>query len=214
MSQRNPNFYCVISVKDDMYETVKTEVLKYNKFHCSAIVEEFGQNGNHPHLNILFFDNPDRRTDSITRTIKTFLNARTGYEFTPNSIKTKLISDLNGLVRYIVKEPNCEILRNEPGLNIELIKATRPTFWFIENVKEIKWKQTLTLNNAPLVYVEYCKTFKLDVVNVDHNLHLMTKDGINVIIVLRQIKVFRQIVKYLTTEPNFEEPNILTMLDI
>lgn len=210
----NPNFYCVISVKDDMYEFVKENVMKYNKFHCSAIVEEFGQNGNHPHLNILFYDNPDRRTDSITRTIKKWLNVRTGYEFTPNSIKTKLISDINGLIRYIVKEPNCEILRNETGLNIELIKATRPTFSFIEGINKIKWSSTLTLNNAPLVYVEYCKSFNLDTDNVDHNLHLMTKDGINVIVVLRQIKVFRQIVKYLTTEPNFDEPNILTMLDM
>lgn len=209
MENEKPNYFCVISVKSDQYDEVKEHVLTYNKFHCSVIVEEFGQGGDHPHLNVLFYDNPDRRTDSITRAIKRYLTSKTGYEYSANSIRTKVITDINGLVKYIVKEDACNILRNEPSLDL-----SRNNLIEFFSIKDVKWQKTLTLNNAPLIYVQYCKALKLEVDNVDHNLHLMTRDRINVIAILRHIKVFRQVLKYLTKEPNFETPSVLTMMDM
>lgn len=205
----NYNYYTVISVRNEIYDDVKDHILKYKKFDNSIIIEEYGQNGNHPHLNILFEMGNGVRTDSITRSIKKYIEKKNNIELTYNSVRTKDIKDKMNLLRYITKEQNCVVLRNTTSINLEEIGSSHNKI-----VKSSRWEHTLTLNDAPLYYVDYCEKFNLNPLYVDHNLHLMTKDKINVIAILRQIKVFRQIVKYLISDPDFECPSSLTMLDI
>lgn len=148
--------YSVISPKECEYSCIESWLLSYKKVKYDLIIKEYGSDGNHPHLNIIWTE-VQQRSDDFTRKLKTALTrSKVEYTKSPNLIRSKKITNVRQLIGgYLQKEPNYEVLYNSGVYNLEEMK--------IQPLKrKNRWKGIMSFSNAPLDIIEYCELNNID----------------------------------------------------
>lgn len=131
-------------------------LLSYKKVEYDLVIKEYGSDGNHPHLNVVWPE-VTQRSDDFTRKLKTAM-VRAKVEFTksPNLIRSKKITNVRQLIGgYLQKEPNHEVLYNSGKYNLAEMKV-QPL------LRKNRWKGIMSFSNAPLDIIEYCELNNID----------------------------------------------------
>lgn len=180
-------YYVVMSPRNEDYDWLE-ELLLTNpdRHHLKLAVKELGDNGNHPHLNLIL-DSRHRRTQELNRMIKTMIKRKKpDFEISKNLIMVKNIFDLDPLIgNYLQKEDSCQILYQHPEIDINAVKHR---LMIANNYrgKKYRWKYVPTFMEFPLFYEDYCKNNMLCPENFRTNLSRMAAERIAIHHLLRR----------------------------
>lgn len=199
-------FFAVLTYPSGIPDTLQFNLttMADQKFTKYIIVKEYGKNGTNPHLNIVY-EIPDEDKHWSSNAHKFFRNAYATLSLpsnTRNLIKNKKCSSPANVVGgYLTKEDQYEIIQNK-GFDVQTLQL---------EAKRNKTKQKITKLQAPDIIRQYINDN--DITNLDDfsnfliAIDWMTKDGYNVIPILKDIKCIWAVyqIKYLNHMQSGEE---------
>lgn len=143
--------FSVISPLREQYEEVEKWLLSYKKIKYNLVIKENGVNGDHPHLNVLWDKSVKKRTDTLTRSLKTSIKKLMEITNDHNLVMSKAITSEIGILRYLTKESNHEELYNDGTYDLTKIPK-----------RASKWNGIMHFIDAPLNIVDFCEENNID----------------------------------------------------
>lgn len=139
------------------------------------IVRENGKNGNHPHIHYIVTSN-SRGCDYVRKVRSWFL--KHGVDAKPSYfIRTRAVTNLEGILIYLSKEDNKEVLKNTIDFDESKLKKKG-------EFKYERWRFLPSFIDFPLFAKAYCEANELkyqeQVTNLTGLFDKMMKDGIGV----------------------------------
>lgn len=152
------SLYTVISPKAEYYQLYEDFIMLYSKVKIDLCIKENGLAGDHPHLNIIWDEKVNMRTDEFTRKLKRHMNELPDID-QPVIIRTKQITNINQLIGgYLTKEDNYNILIDSHKYNVDELKEKQNN----KLVCRTKWNGIMNYADAPLILVDYCEDNEID----------------------------------------------------
>lgn len=146
-------YYTVVSSSNEYYDAIEKLILE--KIPADIIIKEYGKNGTHPHLNIVWNSNI-KRTCDVNRKVYSILDTAK-IPRSLNLVRTKTITNLSTLLVYMTKEANYEILKDSKKYDLnEMLKEQK-----IEKFRETYWIQILGFIESPYVILKYCEKYNI-----------------------------------------------------
>lgn len=202
--------YTVISPSPDQLEATRKVMSKlpYKNYY----IIEFGKNGTHEHYNIIWLET-DKRTDKYKEILLKLFEPKLT-DVSRYFIVTRHIKDLAGLLGYVTKEPNYEIVGDMPPSHEELLKRVldkpeRPANKFTIHPSSSEF--ALLIQSFVLKYYANENHVALESV-----IRLMIRKGVNLVNLLPKIKYHAFVAHELLLSQNnivlnMNEINFLTL---
>lgn len=152
--------YTVISPKVEYYKLYEDFIKSYTEVKIELCIKEYGKNGDHPHLNIIWDKDHDIRTDKFTAKLKRHMKDLPDIE-QPVLIRTQKITSYQNLIGgYLQKENNFEVLIDSKTFDIDKLKTEKKESFKLA----IKWNGIMSYTDAPLHVLKYCEDNQIDYV--------------------------------------------------
>lgn len=153
--------YTIISPPAEYYSQCEKIFIDPVPEKVVLIIKEYSQ-GSHEHLNII--TDTQSRVDSISRRYRKLLAKISPLLDTPIVVKSKVITNEDGLVGgYLQKEEGHEVLYNQ-GYNLEELKERYKVTNKIG--MKFKWKQRMTEDNAVPLILQFIEDKNIDISNL------------------------------------------------
>lgn len=190
------SLYTVISPRAEYYQQYEDFIKNYKKVVIDVCIKEFGTLGNHPHLNIIWHEDTNIRTDKFTEKLKRHMKDLPDIELPP-VIRTKKIVDIGHLLgSYLVKEACHEVLidtgkydlslyRQKYGRKIKVQNRFNGMLSYVDAVSmvidyleenEIDYieEYCLKVPNSKFLSSKHCSGFKMILCKIskEHGLHI------------------------------------------
>lgn len=203
-------FFVTITFPDKLYQqNVEDSFKKYIDKNCSEfyVVKEFGSSGDNPHIHAYLLFTSDKRSDNITRSIRSFyVNTLATNKSTIRTVKC--LSKVDKVGGYMQKE------KNKVELFVRNIDVTQCITVYDQQQrlakKLINKVETIPYAKLPQYYIDYCKRFGYESSDINLNLARMFKEGLYPYTYFPKLKYTKRAIELLL----LKQDDIQSMVDL